>query len=93
MQDEVVVLRVIDPGSSAYEAWKKGPNGMEEQREEAESLLEEVMRRNGDDKQISIIVEFAVGPIEESIHRMIEVSPLHSLLPHSCCADSVPLLL
>lgn len=70
-----MVLRVIDPGSSAYEAWKKGPNGMEEQREEAESLLEEVMRQNGDEKQISIIIEFAIGPIEETIHRMIEVSP------------------
>lgn len=68
--DEVVVIRVIDPGSSAYATWK-GANGMEEQREEAEGVLEDIMRRNGDSKQISIIVEFAIGPIEETLHRMI----------------------
>ncbi|ORY59016.1 hypothetical protein BCR35DRAFT_309335 [Leucosporidium creatinivorum] len=78
--DEIVVLRVIDPGSSAHSVWKAGQRGMEEAREEAEGVLEGVMKRNGEEKQISIIVEFAIGPIEETIHRMIEIYRPDSLI-------------
>ena len=48
--DEIVVLRVIEPGSSAYLGWK---SQVEESREEAERVLEGVMRRNGEDRQVS----------------------------------------
>ncbi|SCZ88082.1 BZ3500_MvSof-1268-A1-R1_Chr10-2g02831 [Microbotryum saponariae] len=64
--DEIVVLRVIEPGSSAHAAWRAS---IEKAKREAERVLEEVMRKNGEEKQISIIVEFAIGPIEETIHR------------------------
>ncbi|GJN92914.1 hypothetical protein Rhopal_005956-T1 [Rhodotorula paludigena] len=75
--DEVVVLRVIEPGSSAHQAWKAS---MEEARDEAEGVLEYLMRKNGEVKQISLIVEFAIGPIEETIHRMIEIYKPDSLI-------------
>ncbi|BGP18300.1 hypothetical protein JCM10213v2_006363 [Rhodosporidiobolus nylandii] len=75
--DEVVVLRVIEPGSSAHNAWKAS---MEEARDEAEGVLESLMRKNGEEKQISLIVEFAIGPIEETIHRMIEIYKPDSLV-------------
>lgn len=74
--DEVIVFRVIEPGSPAHTQWRQGAAGMEEQREEAESVLEDIMRKNGERKKISIIVEFAVGPIEETIHRMIVSRPI-----------------
>lgn len=47
--DEVVVLRVIEKGSTAYGAWREE---MEESREEAESVLEDVMRKNGASRQV-----------------------------------------
>lgn len=50
--DEIVVLRVIDPGSSAHSVWKAGERGMEEAREEAEGVLEQVMEKNGERKQV-----------------------------------------
>ncbi|BGP50075.1 hypothetical protein JCM10450v2_005984 [Rhodotorula kratochvilovae] len=75
--DEVVVLRVIEPGSSAHNAWRAS---MEEARDEAEKVLEELMRKNGERKHISLIVEFAIGPIEETIHRMIEIYKPDSLI-------------
>ncbi|GAA5993289.1 hypothetical protein JCM11641_001120 [Rhodosporidiobolus odoratus] len=75
--DEVVVLRVIEPNSSAHKAWEAS---MEEAREEAEGVLEYLMRKNGEEKQISLIVEFAIGPIEETIHRMIEIHKPDSLV-------------
>lgn len=48
--DEIVVLRVIEPGSSAYLGWK---SQVEESREEAERVLEGIMRRNGEERQVS----------------------------------------
>ncbi|GAA6063215.1 hypothetical protein JCM10212_002437 [Sporobolomyces blumeae] len=75
--DEVVVLRVIEPGSSAHNAWK---SSMEEARDEAEDVLEDLMQRNADEKQMSLVVEFAIGEIEETIHRMIEIYKPDSLI-------------
>ena len=49
--DEIVILRVIEPGSSAHAAWRAGEKGMEGTREEAEKVLELVMK-----KQTSILV-------------------------------------
>lgn len=62
--DELVVLRVIDPV-------EKTKPRMAEAREEAEAVLERIMKTNGEDLQLSIIVEFAIGPIEETIHRCV----------------------
>ncbi|GAA5853685.1 hypothetical protein JCM3766R1_000590 [Sporobolomyces carnicolor] len=75
--DEVVVLRVIEPGSSAHNAWKAS---MEEARDEAEDVLEDLMQRNADQKSMSFVVEFAIGEIEETIHRMIEIYKPDSLI-------------
>ncbi|GAA5903008.1 hypothetical protein JCM8208_000428 [Rhodotorula glutinis] len=75
--DEVVVLRVIEPGSSAHNVWRAS---MEEARDEAEKMLHNLMEKNGERKHISIIVEFAIGPIEETIHRMIEIYKPDSLI-------------
>ncbi|KAM0790299.1 hypothetical protein ACM66B_005600 [Microbotryomycetes sp. NB124-2] len=75
--DELVILRVIDPGSTAYTSWKASKD---EAREEAEGVLEQVMLKNGEQKQISIVVEFAIGSIEETIHRMIEIYRPDSLV-------------
>ncbi|GAA5903263.1 hypothetical protein JCM6882_008121 [Rhodosporidiobolus microsporus] len=75
--DEIVVLRVIEPGSSAHERWKAS---IEEARDEAEDVLEYLMKKNGEEKMISLIVEFAIGPIEETIHRMIEIYKPDSLI-------------
>lgn len=63
--DELVVLRVIDPSE------KTKPGGLAEAKAEAEQVLEKVMKKNGDDHQISIVVEFAIGPVEETIHRFV----------------------
>lgn len=48
--DEVVVLRVIEPGSSAHNAWRAS---MEEARDEAEKVLYNLMAKNGERKHVS----------------------------------------
>ncbi|GAA5864904.1 hypothetical protein JCM3774_004267 [Rhodotorula dairenensis] len=75
--DEVVVLRVIEPSSSAQTGFD---SITKEARSEAERVLDYLMKKNGDERQISLIVEFAIGPIEETIHRMIEIYKPDSLI-------------
>jgi hypothetical protein len=47
--DEVVVLRVIEPGSSAHNAWRAS---MEEAKDEAEGVLAYLMMKNGDTRPV-----------------------------------------
>lgn len=49
--DEVVVLRVIEPGSSAHNAWRAS---MEEAKDEAEGVLAYLMKKNGDHRQVRV---------------------------------------
>lgn len=71
--DEIVVLRVIEPGTTAHDLWERS---VEDAREEAEKVLEEVMKKIGEDHKISIVVEFAIGGIEETIHRYLNPSSI-----------------
>lgn len=75
--DEVVVLRVIEPGTTVYASWKAD---VDAQRVAAQKLLDDVIAGVGQDRQVFISVEFAVGPIEEMIHRLIEVYKPDSLI-------------
>ncbi|KEI39454.1 uncharacterized protein L969DRAFT_103373 [Mixia osmundae IAM 14324] len=75
--DEVVVLRVIEPGTSAYAAWRQS---QEEAKREAQTVLESVMRKNGQDRQLSIILEFVVGRVQSTIQRMLEIYRPDSLV-------------
>jgi hypothetical protein len=49
--DEVVVLRVIEPGSSAHNAWRAS---MEEAKDEAEGVLAYLMKKNGEHRQVRV---------------------------------------
>ncbi|GAA5977833.1 hypothetical protein JCM10908_005114 [Rhodotorula pacifica] len=75
--DEVVVLRVIEPTTSAQTGFDAITR---DARTEAEGVLDYLMKKNGEERQISLIVEFAIGPIEETIHRMIEIYKPDSLI-------------
>ncbi|KAL2872524.1 universal stress protein [Aspergillus lucknowensis] len=69
--DEIVCLRVVEKDSSiasdaAVEAGKY--------RQEAERLFEKVIQKNSqNEKAISLILELAVGKVQEIIQRMIKI--------------------
>ncbi|KAL1967068.1 hypothetical protein VTN77DRAFT_3592 [Rasamsonia byssochlamydoides] len=69
--DEVVCLRVVEKDSKiASDA------SVEEgrYRKEAEKLLQQVVRKNrNDEKAISLVLELAVGKVQEIIQRMIQI--------------------
>ncbi|KAJ5604890.1 hypothetical protein N7510_010044 [Penicillium lagena] len=94
--DEIVCLRAVEKDSRmASDA------GIEERkyRKEAERLFEQVIQKNSqDEKAISLVLELAVGKVEDIIQRMIRIyepvllvvgtrgrnlKGVHSLLPGS----------
>jgi len=66
--DEVVCLRVVDKDSKI-----SSDAALQERqyRHEAQNLLDQIIEKNEDDKTISIILEFAVGKVHETIQRMV----------------------
>ncbi|KAG0147210.1 hypothetical protein CROQUDRAFT_656321 [Cronartium quercuum f. sp. fusiforme G11] len=69
--DEVVVLRVIEPGSSATEKEDIA-------KSKAQDVLRHVLTKN--DRQINVTVEFVIGPPIKTIQRMLEVYKPDSLV-------------
>lgn len=82
--DEIVCLRAVEKDSRmASDA------GIEEgkYRKEAERLLEQVVKKNSqDEKAISLVLELAVGKVEDIIQRMVS-QPSLALSFHSDTLD------
>ena len=66
--DEIVCLRVVDKDSKI-----SSDSSLEEgrYRHEAKKLLDQIIDKNSENKAISVILEFAVGKIQETIQRMV----------------------
>ncbi|KAI9798938.1 MAG: hypothetical protein M1825_004951 [Sarcosagium campestre] len=68
--DEVIVLRVVDKdakiSSDASVAERK-------YQAEAKKLLDSVIEKNTVEKAISLVLEYTVGKVQETIQRMIQV--------------------
>ena len=74
--DEVVCLRVVDKDSKI-----NSDASVEEgrYRTEAHELMEHIKAKNKDDeKSISLILEFAVGKVQDTIQRMVRTFSLFS---------------
>ncbi|EEP77346.1 conserved hypothetical protein [Uncinocarpus reesii 1704] len=69
--DEIVCLRVVEKDSKiASDASVEGGR----YRKEAEKLFEQVIAKNAhDEKAISLVMELAVGKVQEIIQRMIQI--------------------
>lgn len=72
--DEIVCLRVVDKDSKIA-----GDTALQENeyKQEANALLDHIQDKSekGDGKAISLILEFAVGKVEETIERMVLLHP------------------
>jgi hypothetical protein len=70
--DEIVCLRVVDKDSKI-----SSDAALQERqyRQEARKLLDQIIEKNEEEKAISIILEFAVGKVHETIQRMVCFSP------------------
>ena len=69
--DEIVCLRVVDKDSkiSSDVSVEQGTY-----KTEARKLLEHIQEKNEEDKAISLVLEFAVGKVPETIQRMVRLS-------------------
>lgn len=69
--DEIVCLRVVDKDSKIGSESSGKENEEKQYRREARKLLNNIIDKNDDDKAISIILEFSVGKVHETIQRMV----------------------
>ena len=71
--DEIICLRVVErEGKQADDSvWNLQRN----YKQDAKQMLEHIQATNGgaDNKAISIILEFAIGDVEETIQRMVRL--------------------
>lgn len=70
--DEIVCLRVVDKDSKM----SSDSAALQERlyRQEARKLLNQIIEKNEDDKTISVILEFAVGKVHETIQKMVRLT-------------------
>lgn len=70
--DEIVCLRVVNPDTKS----DVDASVLQEMyKEEARRLLDHFQRKNEDGIAISLVVELAVGKVEETIQAMVSIDP------------------
>lgn len=84
--DEVVCLRVVDKDSKFSSETSVGEGRY---RKEAKKLLDEIIAKNTEGKAISLVLEFAVGKVHDTIQHMVRLidgplSEKSQFLIHSC---------
>ncbi|KAK3703143.1 hypothetical protein LTR37_014620 [Vermiconidia calcicola] len=70
--DEVVCLRVVEKDSREAVKWAGGM-GEKGYRKEAERFLEAIEKKNTEDRAISLVLEFSVGKVHDTIQQMIRI--------------------
>jgi nucleotide-binding universal stress UspA family protein len=70
--DEVVCLRVVEKDSKEATRWAGG-QGEKGYRDEAQRFLEAIERKNTDDRAISLVLEFSIGKVHDTIQQMIRI--------------------
>lgn len=76
--DEIVCLRVVDKDSTII---SKDSVARETYKKEAQELLQKIQEKNGNGKSISLVLELAVGKVEEMIQRMVNTLTLDTKPP------------
>ncbi|EME41460.1 hypothetical protein DOTSEDRAFT_98591, partial [Dothistroma septosporum NZE10] len=70
--DEVVCLRVVEKDSKEAAKWAGG-QGEKGYRREAQRFLEEIEKKNTEDRAISLVLEFSIGKVHDTIQQMIRI--------------------
>ncbi|CAK3824387.1 Universal stress A family [Lecanosticta acicola] len=70
--DEVVCLRVVEKDSKEATKWSGG-QGEKGYRREAQRFLQEIEKKNTDDRAISLVLEFSIGRVQDTIQQMIRI--------------------
>jgi hypothetical protein len=70
--DEIVCLRVVADKDSKISSDPSLEEGR--YRLEAKKLLDQIIEKNTENKAISVVLEFAVGKVQDTIQRMVGAS-------------------
>ena len=69
--DEIVCLKVVEKNADIA-----SDTSVEQKqyRDEAQALMDWVIKKNGEEKAISLNVELAIGKVEKTIQRMVNTN-------------------
>jgi nucleotide-binding universal stress UspA family protein len=70
--DEIVCLRVVEKDSHEARKWSGG-QGEKGYRKEAARFMESIEKKNTEDRAISLVLEFAIGKVQDAIQNMIKL--------------------
>ncbi|KAK3679475.1 hypothetical protein LTR78_001036 [Recurvomyces mirabilis] len=70
--DEIVCLRVVEKDSKEAIKWAGG-QGSTGYQKEAHRFLEAIEKKNTDDRAISLVLEFSIGKVHDTIQQMIRL--------------------
>ena len=70
--DEIVCLRVVEKDSKEAVKWSGGM-GEKGYRKEANRFLEAIEKKNTEDRAISLVLEFSIGKVHDTIQQMIRI--------------------
>ncbi|KAF2767174.1 hypothetical protein EJ03DRAFT_329460 [Teratosphaeria nubilosa] len=70
--DEIVCLRVVEKDSREAVRWAGG-QGEKGYRAEALRFLEAIEKKNTEDRAISLVLEFSIGKVHDTIQQMIRI--------------------
>ena len=63
---------MVEKDSKEAAKWSGG-QGEKGYRREAQRFLEEIERKNTDDRAISLVLEFSIGKVQDTIQQMIRI--------------------
>ena len=70
--DEVVCLRVVEKDSKEAVKWSGG-TGEKGYRKEAGKFMDAIEKKNTEDRAISLVLEFSIGKVHDTIQQMIRI--------------------
>lgn len=75
--DEIICLRVIDKDSNII---SDGNLERKQYQEDARQLMAAIQKKNDDNRAVSIVLEFAVGKVNATFQKMIQIYDLAMLI-------------
>ncbi|KAK3066333.1 hypothetical protein LTR53_017361, partial [Teratosphaeriaceae sp. CCFEE 6253] len=70
--DEIVCLRVVEKDSREAVKWAGG-QGEKGYRAEAARFIQAIEKKNTEDRAISLVLEFSIGKVHDTIQQMIRI--------------------
>lgn len=80
--DEVVCVRVIEREPRAFEKEKDNKDASKVYKDDAQKLMDAIIEKNGANRAISVILEYAAGKLHSTFQKLVRPSIAAAVAPH-----------